>query len=558
MVFRPAINCAPENHQKSEDELFFIFKLQFIITPANSYIMKKLTNLIFLLLIISGICFTGCKPKTDKDLNPEVKTTYGTVSGSIEDSVFIFRGIPYASAGRFMPPGDPEPWKGVRECVAFGPVAKQVVAWINDSLMNEKELFSVNVWTKGISDGKKRPVMFWLHGGGFATGSSNDPMTYGKALAHKGDVVLVSVNHRLNILGFLDLSACGPEYAQSANVGMLDVVKALEWTRDNIENFGGDPSNVTILGESGGGGKVGTLMCMPSAEGLFHKAIIQSGTLLNVMTKEKSQALGIAVLEKLGLTPGDVEKLDTISYRDLLKAGNEAVMMISGPRRPGSATMFGFAPSADGEVLLQQPFSPGFAGISEEIPLMIGTTFNELINTAYAEKDLTIEQAKERLSKVYGNRTDQYVELFAKTYPDFTPQDLLSIDTVFRPFTIMAADARTTQASAPLYVYLLAWKSPVDDATRGSFHGLDIPLAFDNIELRSDWTGTSEEAYELADKMSSAWLNFAKTGNPNVEGKLPEWEPYTVENGTTMYFDNECKIVNNHDRELMHFIKPLD
>jgi len=520
--------------------------------------MKKLTNLILFLFIASGTFLTGCNQKTDRNQNPEVKTTHGTVSGSIEDSVFTFRGIPYASADRFMPPRDPEAWEGVRECLAFSPVAKQVVAWINDSLMNEKELFSVNVWTNGISDGKKRPVMLWLHGGGFATGSSNDPMTYGKALARKGDVVVVSVNHRLNILGFLDLSACGPEYAQSANVGMLDIVKAMEWTRDNIENFGGDPSNVTILGESGGGGKVGTLMCMPSAKGLFHKAIIQSGTLVNVMTKEKSQALGLAVIEKLGLTPGDVEKLDTISYSDLLKAGNEAVMMISGPRRPGSATMFGFAPSADGEVLLQQPFSPGFADISEEIPLMIGTTFNELMRVAYAEKDLTIEQAKERLSKVYGNRTDQYVELFSKTYPDFTPQDLLSIDTVFRPFTIMASDSRARQSSAPLYVYLLAWKSPVDDATRGSFHGLDIPLAFDNIELRSDWTGTPEEAYELADKMSSAWLNFAKTGNPNVEGKLPEWEPYTVENGATMYFDNECRIVNNHDRELMYFIKPID
>ncbi len=520
--------------------------------------MKRLTNLIFLFTVSSVLCFTGCNSGTDQNKKPVVETTHGTVSGSIEDSVFTFRGIPYASADRFMPPQDPEAWKGVRECVEFGPVAKQIVGWINDSSMNEKELFSLNIWTNGISDGKKRPVMFWLHGGGFATGSSNDPMTYGKALTRKGDVVMVSVNHRLNILGYLDLSACGPKYAQSANVGMLDVVKALEWVRDNIENFGGDPSNVTILGESGGGGKVGTLMCMPSAKGLFNKAIIQSGTLVNVMTKEKSQALGISVLEKLGLTPADVEKLDTISYKALVKAGNEAVLMVTGPRKPGSATMFGFAPSADGETLLQQPFSPGFADISEEIPLMIGTTFNELINTVYTEKDLTIEQAKERLSKVYGNRTDQYVELFAKTYPDFRPQDLLSIDTVFRPFTIMATDARARQASSPLYVYFLAWKSPVDNATRGAFHGLDIPLAFDNIELRSDWTGTSEEAYELADKMSSAWLNFAKTGNPNVEGSLPEWEPYTVEKGATMVFDNECRVLNNHDRELMHFIKPID
>lgn len=520
--------------------------------------MRPLTNIFFFFFIAAGLCFTGCSPKTSRDQKPVVKTASGRVSGSVDDSIFIFKGIPYAKAERFMPPREPDPWEGILECNDFGPVARQIVPWYPDSIQDENELFSVNVWTHGISDGKKRPVMLWLHGGGFHVGASNDPMTYGKAMAKKGDVVFVSVNHRLNILGFLDLSACGEKYAQSANVGMLDIVKALEWIKTNIGNFGGNPSDVTIVGESGGGGKVGTLMCMPAASGLFHKAIIQSGTLLNVMTKEKSQALGLAVLENLGLTPGDAEKLDTIPYMDLVKAGNDAIARISGPRVPGSPTMFGFAPSADGVVLLQQPFSPGFADISKDIPLMIGTTLNELMSTVYGEKDLTIEQAKERLAKVYGGRTGQYIELFAKAYPDYTPQDLLSIDTVFRPFTIRTADARAVQGNAPVYAYLLAWKSPVDSASKGAFHGLDIPLAFNNVDLRPDWTGNSEEAWKLADRMSSAWLNFAKTGNPNVEGKLPEWEPYTSENGATMYFDNECRIVNNHDRELMHFINPAD
>ncbi|NMB06709.1 MAG: carboxylesterase/lipase family protein, partial [Bacteroidales bacterium] len=510
--------------------------------------MKQFSSLLLTFFIGVGLFCTGCNPKSDQDQNPVVETTAGDVSGSVNDSVYAFLGIPYAKADRFMPPQDPDAWDGVRECTDFGPVARQIVPWYPDSVQNEKELFSVNVWTQGVNDGKKRPVLLWLHGGGFHTGASNDPMTYGEAMARKGDIVMVSVNHRLNILGFLDLSACGEKYAQSANVGMLDIVKALEWIRNNIESFGGNPADVTIVGESGGGGKVGTIMCMPAAQGLFHKAIIQSGTLLNTMTKETSQQLGLAVLEQLGLTPEEVAKLDTIAYADLVKAGNEAIAKISGPRRPGSPTMFGFAPSADGVVLLQQPFSPGFAEISKDIPVMIGSTLNEMMPVAYGEKELTLEQAKERLVKIYGNKTDQYIELFAKAYPDYTPQDLLSIDTVFRPYTIRTADARAEESSAPLYVYFLAWKSQVDNASKGSFHGLDIPLAFNNVDLRADWTGNTEEAWALADKMSSAWLNFVKGANPNVEGVLPEWEPYTAENGVTMYFDNECRIVNNHDR----------
>jgi para-nitrobenzyl esterase len=519
--------------------------------------MKPSATIIVLLVIAFAIAVSGCKTKDDQQ-NPIVKTSFGTVSGTYHDTVYAFKGIPYAKAERFMPPQDPDAWKGVRECKDFGPVAKQIVPWYPDSVQNEKELFSLNVWTQGIKDGKKRSVMVWLHGGGFHVGASNDPMTYGEALARKGDVVFVSVNHRLNILGFLDLSACGEQYAQSANVGMLDIVKALEWVSGNIEKFGGNPADVTIVGESGGGGKVGTLMCMPSAKGLFHKAIIQSGTLINSMTKEKSQALGLAVLENLGLSTDEVAKLDTIPYRELVKAGNEAIAKISGPRRPGMQGMFGFAPSADGEVLLQQPFSPGFADISKDIPVMIGSTLNEMMPVFYGEKDLTMELAKERLEKTYGDKTDEYIALFAKAYPDYTPQDLLSIDKVFRPYTIRTADARSKETSAPVYVYFLAWKSGVDDASKGSFHGLDIPLAFNTVDLRSDWTGNTEAAWKMADKMSSAWINFIKTGNPNVEGVLPVWESYTEENGATMYFDNESRIVSNHDRELMHFIQPLD
>ncbi|PHQ30328.1 carboxylesterase/lipase family protein [Leeuwenhoekiella nanhaiensis] len=522
--------------------------------------MKSKSIKIIFCILAAGFGLTACKTETEKPKEQSlvVQTTNGEIKGSLNDSVYAYKGIPYAQAERFMPPQDPEAWEEVRETTEFGPVARQVVPWYPDSVQSEKELYSLNVWSRGINDGKKRPVMVWLHGGGFFVGASNDPMTYGEALAKKGDIVVVSVNHRLNILGFLDLSAYGDAYENSANVGMLDIVKALEWTKNNIANFGGDPADVTIVGESGGGGKVGTLMCMPAAKGLFNKAIIQSGTLINSMTKEKSQALAAKVLEKLNIRPEELQKLDTLDYKALVKGGNEAVAEMGGARTPGSSGMFGFAPSADGDVLLQQPFSPGFADISKDIPVMIGSTLNEIMPVAYGNKTLTLEQAKDTLAQQYGDRTDKYVELYANAYPDFTPQDLLSIDKTFRPFTIRTADARAEESSAPVYAYILTWKSPVEDYSKGSFHGLDIPLAFNTVDLRPDWTGESEEAWELADKMSSAWINFVKTANPNVEGVLPAWEPYTAENGATMYFDNECKIVYNHDRELMNFIRPLE
>lgn len=516
------------------------------------------TLCLFILLTVSLLSCNQNKNEKEKANHLITRTSSGEIKGIFQDSVYAYKGIPYAKAERFMPPENPDSWKEVLDCSDFGPVARQVVPWYPDSVQNEKDLFTVNIWTQGIKDNKKRPVMLWLHGGGYFVGSSNDPMTYGEALAKKGDIVVVSVNHRLNILGFLDLSACGENYSKSANVGMLDIVKALEWIQENIENFGGNPADVTIVGESGGGGKVGTLMCMPSAKGLFHKAIIQSGTLINTMTKEKSQKLGLAVLKELGVTPNEVQKLDTIPYKDLVKAGNNAVAAISGPREAGSPSMFGFAPSADGEILLQQPFSPGFSSISKNIPLMIGSTLNELKPTVYGEKDLTLNEAKERLTKIYGDKTDDYIELFSQAYPDYTPQDLLSVDDVFRPYTIRTADARSIESNAPLYVYFLAWKSAVENSSKGSFHGLDIPLAFNTVDLRPDWTGNTKEAWALADKMSSAWLNFIKQGDPNVKGVLPLWETYTIEKGTTMYFDDTSKIVNNHDRALMDFMKPTN
>lgn len=507
--------------------------------------------------LLAGLYLTGCSSAPAQNQKPVVETTYGAVSGSVEDGVLSFKGIPYAQAERFMPPQAPDAWEGVREHTVFGPIAMQVNSWSPEDVMDEHKLFTVNVWTQGVNDGRKRPVMFWLHGGGFSVGASDDPITDGKMLAEKGDVVLVSVNHRLNILGFLDLSSFGDEYADSANVGMLDVVAALQWVNKNIQKFGGDPDNVTIFGESGGGGKVGTLLSMPAAQGLFHKAIIQSGALVNVMTKEKSTSVGEALVDVLGLTGDDLSRLHTMPYKELVAAGNKALERTVGLRVPGSTTMSGFGPVPDGVNLLQQPFTPGFADLSNDIPLLIGSTLNELVKPAYDEKQLTLTEARERLVKSYGDKTDDYIQLFAQAYPDHSPQDLLSIDTLFRPNTIVTADAWSVTSNAPVYTYLLTWKSPVEDNTKGSFHGLDIPLAFKNIELGKHWTGTTPEAHQVAEIMSSAWINFARSGNPNVAGLLPDWRAYSPENGETMIFDTTPHVVNHHDRALMQLIMSM-
>ncbi len=521
--------------------------------------MKKSIIPVFICLLTIFLCFEGCNNKPDSQgKNPVASTTSGEIEGTLNEDIYAFKGIPYAKAERFMPPREPDSWEGVRNCTEYGPIAMQLNR-SKEVNMDEKNSFCVNVWTPGLNDGKKRPVMLWIHGGGFASGSSDmDVIFDGKSLAKKGDVVVVSVNHRLNILGFLDLSACGEKYAKSGNVGMLDLVASLKWINKNIKNFGGDSDNVTIFGESGGGGKVGTLLCMPEAKGLYHKAIIMSGTLINIMNKEKSRSIGLALLDELGLKKDEVGKLDSIPYAKLVAVGDSACAKTVGIRKVGSGIVMGFAPVKDSIDLLQQPFSPGFSEISDDIPLMIGTTFNELIKNSYNEKNLTLEQAKERLLKAYGDKTDKYIELFGKTYPDFTPQDLLSVDTVFRPNTIIAADARALKKGAPVYTYLYAWKTPVNDSTRGSFHGLELPFVFNNIDLSESSTGHGQEPYDLADKMSSAWINFAKTGNPNVKDKLPEWEAYTPENGSTMFFDNKCTVVHNHDRALMSLIKSVN
>ena len=483
-------------------------------------------------------------------LAPVVSTTSGKISGIMQEGSMAYLGIPYAKVERCMPPLPVEKWEGVRACDHWGPQAMQQT-WgrqLSEDEMSEKNCCVLNVWSQSITG--RRPVMVWLHGGGFDSGTS--AWNPGMCLAQK-DVVVVSVNHRLNILGFLDLSAVSPKYKESGNVGMLDVVQALEWVRDNISLFGGDPSNVTIFGESGGGGKVGTLMCMPKARGLFHKAIIMSGTILNVNTREMTQALGKAVLKELGISEKEVDKIKDIPYQQLYDAGQRAMAASIGTRKPGTPMMWGFGPTPDGETLLQQPFQPTFPEFSANIPVMIGTTFNELQRLQY-DKPMTQAEAVEQLQKTFGDETDAYVKAFAKAYPDYTPQDLVSIDWLFRPKTLITSDAWSSHLSpltSHLYMYMFTWRSPVNN---GSVHGHELKFCFNTLHHSpNELPQPTAEDLKLADTMSSVWAQFAHNGNPNIDG-IPAWKPYTADNGELMVFNHDCFIRNNPDRDLEQII----
>ena len=487
-------------------------------------------------------------------LAPVVSTVSGNVSGIMQEGSMAYLGIPYAKVERCMPPLPVDKWEGVRACDHWGPQAMQQT-WgrqLSEDEMSEKNSCVLNVWTTDLK--AKNPVMLWLHGGGFDSGTS--AWNPGMKLAQK-DVVVVSVNHRLNILGFLDLSAVSPKYKESGNVGMLDVVQALEWVRDNITRFGGDPSNVTIFGESGGGGKVGTLMCMPKARGLFHKAIIMSGTILNVNNRDMTQQLGKAVLKELGISEKDVDKIKDIPYQQLYDAGQRAMAASIGTRKPGTPMMWGFGPTPDGETLLQQPFQPTFPEFSTNIPVLIGTTFNELQRLQY-DQPMTMDQAREQLQKTFGDETDAYVKAFAKAYPDYTPQDLVSIDWLFRPKTLITADAMA--GGGNMYMYMFTWRSPVN---KGSVHGHELKFCFNTLHHSpNELPQPTADDLKLADTMSSVWAQFAHNGNPNIDG-LPAWKPYTAQNGEMMVFNYQCGIRNNPDRELeaiidRHCFKQLD
>ena len=481
--------------------------------------MKKFKSI--LALAIFGTSLLGADARTVgpivSDQSTTTNTVYGPVQGYRDGSIYTFKGIPYAKAERFMPPQKPDTHTEVVKHRTYGPKApqtqlNQTTIWQGNSQsdndfgfqfvlepMDENDCLVLNVWTPGLNDGKKRPVFVWFHGGGFHTGSGHDMPCYeGRALAEKGDIVVVTVNHRLNTLGYFDMSKLGGQYSESANLGMQDLVKSLEWVNENIANFGGDPESVTIGGQSGGGGKVSTVMMMPAAKGLFKRAIVQSGSFASQPENIYGELYARALLNELGLKEDDREGLKAVPYEKLVEAANKSTRTVNMTlEKQGVKVPRTMGPVLDGKHIVGPGFENGAPEVSAEVPMMIGWNFNEF----------DFLNGKE--------------------------------DTMFRDGAIRQASNKAKQGKADVYLYMFNWKP--EGNSLGACHGMELPFMFNNIELQPEMTGATKEAYELADKMSSAWIAFIRNGNPNTKG-LPTWEPYNDNTSPTMIFDNKCII----------------
>lgn len=510
------------------------------------------------------------------DKNAVVNTTAGKVRGFTRNGIHTFKGIPFAAdaggAGRFAPPAKPVAWTGVRSAMYYGPTCPQAprTGWANDENaflfqwddgQPGEDCLRVNVWTPGVGDGGKRPVMVWLHGGGWTAGSGQEQPAYnGENLSRRGNVVVVSLNHRLNMLGYLNLAAYGEKYAGSVSTGVLDLVAALEWVRDNISSFGGDPGNVMIFGQSGGGGKVSVLMSMPMAKGLFHKAAVQSGSTLRLGDLAASERLAAEVVSQLGLSRASIDKIQTVPYQQLLAAGDAALKKLQPTPPAGGIGMpmvrtapprMGFSPVVDGKIVTRHPFDPDAPDISANVPMMVGTVLNETSPsmTRANLESMTDEDVRRRAADRYGSKAGMVVDAYRKAYPNVKPVELLSRMFSVRTNAVTQAERKAALKAAPAYMYLFAWQTPVLDGRPRAFHCSEIPFVFANTDVSAFATGGTEEARVLGNKVSDAWINFAKKGDPNHSG-LPKWPAYAADAGSVMIFDKTCEVRNDPDREL--------
>ena len=487
-----------------------------------------------------------------------VHTTNGPVRGYREDGLNVFKAVRYAApplgALRFQPPRKPAPWTEVADTVSLGAPAIQVGVDPGDVTGGrsggdppapgqpgtDEDCLYINVWTQGLTG--KRPVMVWLHGGGFANGSGGAAMYDGGNLARRGDVVTVTVNHRLNVFGYLHLGELGG-HPSSGQAGMLDIVLVLEWVRDNIAAFGGDPANVTIFGESGGGAKVSMLQAMPGAHGLFHRAIIQSGPGLRAVSTSAATRNAKAVLDALGVMPGDLGKLESLSAKQIQDAA-AAVTAKEG-------VMAGFSPCIDGVALPRDPFHPDAPAISAAVPVMIGTNKDEatlfLMNHPKWNQ-FTDADVDERARQAVGEKGPALVAALREAFPDYSPTHLVcAIQTVTGMWqgSITLAERKAAQSAGPVYMYVLTWETPAARGSLRSPHALEIPLVFDNVERARSFVGrVGDEPQVLAEQMAEAWLAFARSGDPNTDD-LPRWPTYDADKRATMVFDLQSRVEND-------------
>jgi para-nitrobenzyl esterase len=500
---------------------------------------------------------------------PVVDTTSGKIRGAVVDGIKTFKGIPYgastAGTNRFMPPHKPAPWGGVREAVDWAGHAPQAffgrrrpevshLAPPPDTVPVSEDCLRLNLWTPGLDTGK-RPVMVWFHGGAFSYGSANTPRTAGANLARRGDVVVVTVNHRLNIFGFLDLSEIGgAEFVHSGNVGVLDLVAALEWVRANVARFGGDPGNVTIFGQSGGGGKVSALLAMPAAKGLFQRAIVMSGAGIRMAEHDRATKLAEAVLGEVGLKANQLDKLQAVPFERLIAAIEPAQKKLA-PVGFRLLDRYGFGPVVDGHDLPRHPFDPTAPDLSNDVPVMVGGTRDENAlflapDDAVWNRTLSEDELTTRVAKVAGGNTEAVLALYRQMHPGMNPAELLieiTTDSNFWVRSVLLAERKAAKSKAPVYMYSFNWRTPVLGGKLMAPHAIDVAFVFDTVDV-GGITGHSPAAAKIAAVESLTWASFARAGTPDNKA-IPHWPAYTAAERETMMIDSEWRLQSDPQHE---------
>lgn len=513
---------------------------------------------------------------------PVVETAYGKVRGYLNNGICTFRGIRYgastAGKNRFMPPRKPDPWAGVRDATSYGYSAPQTDPATRGVDMPESEIGKIltgsdgyrvpppesedclflNVWTPGVGAATKRPVMVWLHGGGYASGSASSLLYDGTNLALRGDVVMVGVNHRLNVFGYTHFGDFGmPEFARSGNAGQLDIIAALEWVRDNIERFGGDPKRVMIFGESGGGGKVCMLLASPPAKGLFHSAVIESGPSIRMGERAAAAKAAEILLSELGLDSRRLPELQKMSTEKIQAGFYAAQAKLARQGTGGGMGGGAFGPVLDPEILPAHPFHPTATRISEDVPVMVGWNKTEATVFMISDKDaFSLDEAgmRKRLEGMVGAETDALIQLYRNENPKMSPSAIffnIASYSMMGSGSVTIAERKAALGRAPAYLYRFDWETPIMGGKLISPHGLEMPFVFDNVENGGEaLTGGSAEAKKLAAKISEAWISFAKSGNPNSKKSgLPQWDPYESGKRTMMIFNDQSRTVRDFQKE---------